>query len=300
MRRSPALLVPIALALCALGCSGSRSHLPDYSEWLHAGVDPQAEADALLAGLERAGYALASRIDGEGWIALDARRGEEVRAIRVVTSRGAALVLDSHEPDGVLPRHGRISLVAPARDLDADGDDEIVVGAEHGEQTCLLPFRVADDGEIRPLVPDLGELGPDACVESFRDVDENGRLEAIAVVRLPSLARAEIPAVDAPLELDEQGHFRAGPPAVRFVEQERAARAAALDAAVAEADVERVYRLAIELAALARIAGNATEAQLAAFDSAIARIAVGAAIAPDVEAARALIARGWTVAEPRE
>ncbi|MDQ3034172.1 MAG: hypothetical protein M3Y87_17320 [Myxococcota bacterium] len=299
MRCSLPRLRLLAIALCAAGCGGSGSQLPDYSEWLHAGVDPSAEADALLAGLERAGYALAQRIDGAGWVALEARRGDEMRAIRVVTSRGAALVLDSHEADGVLPRHGRISLVAPARDLDGDGGAEIIIGAEHGEQTCLLPFRVAEDGEISPLVPDLGELGAGACVESLRDVDGDGRLEAIAVLRLSLLARGEVPTVEAPLELDEHGRYRAGPPAVRFVEQERAARAQGLDVAVREVDAERVYRLAIELAALARIAGNGREAQLDAFDDAIGRIALDEQRTADVRAARIVIERGWSVPAPQ-
>jgi hypothetical protein len=264
------------LALAITGCGGQRSVLPDYSEWMQAGVDARAEADAIALGLERAGFRVHARLEGEGWVALDARRGE-LRAVRVVTSRGAALVLDSHEPDGVRTRHGAVELArpprAPSHDLDGDGRDEILVGARHDGRLCLLPFRVDAEGVVSPVPPELGELAQEgACLESFRDVDGNGRLEGIAVVRLGALARGEVPEVEVPLELDERHRFRRGPPPVRFVEEQRSTRTRALEEAVRAVDAERVYRLALELAALARIAGEGRAAQLATFDAAIARV----------------------------
>src|SRR5690606_20522857 len=115
---------------------------------------------------------------------------------------------------------------------------------------------------------------------SIRDVDGNGRMEGVAVLRLASLARGEdVPTIDAPLELDSQGRFRVGPPAVGFVAEARATRARALEEALLELDAERVYRLAIELAALARIAGNGRNAQLLAFDQAISRIVLTESLA---------------------
>lgn len=306
MRPPARLATLLSTAFWAIGCGGSGSRLPDYTEFLQAGVDPGAEADALASGLERAGFVIATRVETERWVALEARRGgdEGQRAIRVVTSRGAALVLDSHEPDGLLPRHGRIELLpsprAPSHDLDGDRRDEVLVGAWHGAQRCVLPFRVAEDGTIAPVPPELDVLGAGACIESFRDVDGDDRLEAIAVVRLPALARAEVPAVEAPLVRGQSGAFRAGPAPVRFVAEERARRERALDVAVRELDREEVYRLALELAALVRIAGSGRDAQLAAFDGAIARIVLDEAMAADVRRAREVIAHGWATTQEDE
>ncbi len=293
----PLLSCLLLFSSLACGCGGRRSLLPDYSEWLAVGVSPEAEADALISGFERAGYTLIERIDGAGWIAFEARRDPGLRAIRVVTSRGAALVLDSHEPDGVRPRHGRIELIPPphpsGHDLDGDGRDEIVVGAWHGDQRCLLPFRIRDTGEAHPLVPVLDELGPNACVEAIRDIDENGRMEGIAVLRMSELAHDVIPTIEAPLELDEHDRFRAGPPPVRFLVEERDRRARALEEAVRNVDIRQVYRLAIELAALSRIAGNTRDAQLQTFDEAISRVVWTEDFAIEVRAAREFIENSW-------
>ena len=285
----------------ASGCGSPRPGLPDYSEWMQAGVDPRAEADALTALLMRAGYDVRTRLEGESWVALDARRGEQ-RAIRVVTSRGAALVLDSHEADRVRVRHGLVELVPPPRgptshDLDGDGLDEVVVGARHEGRVCLLPFRVDATGVIAPVPPDLGDLaGAELCVESFRDVDDNGRLEGIAVLRLVDLARDEVPLVEVPLELDERHRFRVGPPPVRWIDEQRRARDAELESALRDVDPERVYRVAVELAALARVTGGDREAQLGAFDRAISRVVLTEPLARDVRTARSWIAEGWEVA----
>ncbi|AKF06668.1 hypothetical protein [Sandaracinus amylolyticus] len=291
--------LPLILALTMLaGCGGGqRSVLPDYSEWMHAGVDPRAEADAITAGLARAGYEAHARIEGEAWVAIDARRGEE-RAIRVVTSRGAALVLDSHEADRVRVRHGEIELVppprAPSHDLDGDGHDEIVVARVIEGRTCMLPFRIDAEGAIAPVPPDYGELADEhVCIESFRDVDGNERIEGIAVLRARALTRGDVPEVEVPLELDEHHRFRVGPPPVRWVEEQRRARDEELAAALQDADPERVYRIAIELAMLARVSGGDRDAQITAFDGAISRVVLTEAIARDVRIARDVIARSW-------
>ncbi|UJR80724.1 hypothetical protein [Sandaracinus amylolyticus] len=295
--------LPLIIALTTLaGCGGGqRSVLPDYSEWMHAGVDPHAEAEAIAAGLVRAGYEVHARIEGETWVAIDARRGEE-RAIRVVTSRGAALVLDSHEADRVRLRHGEIELVppprAPSHDLDGDGRDEIVVARRIEGRACMLPFRIDAEGTIAPVPPEYGELADEGvCIESFRDVDENQRIEGVGVLRANALARGEVPEVEVPLELDEHHRFRVGPPPVRWSDEQRRARDEELVAALQDADPERVYRIAIELAMLSRVSGGDRDAQIAAFDGAISRVVLTEAIARDARIVREVIARGW--AQPR-
>jgi hypothetical protein len=287
------VIVPL-LAWALAGCgAASGSRLPDYSEWLRVGVDPAAEASALTRVLEGAGYRIERRIDTSAWIAIEARRDER-RAIRVVTARGTALALDSHEDHGLALRHGEIELVPPAIDLDGDGRDEIVVGARAGDRLCLLPFRADDEGGIAPEAPDVSRLGDDVCVESFRDVGGDARPEGIAVVRARRVARETMPTVEAPLARDPSGGLRAGPPPVAWLAAERARRSAELDRALRSPDPEAVYRVAIELALLARIAGEGRDAQLEAFDGAIGRGVWTEDLAGAVRESRGFIERGWS------
>lgn len=307
MRRSrihPSVLAVLLLLVAAApmqapmqGCGGATTPLPDYSEWMHAGVDPRTESAALVEGLERAGFLVTKRLETDRWIAIEARRDPDQRAIRVVTSRGGALVLDSHETDGVQVRHGEIALLdpphAPSHDLDGDGTDEVVVAARSGDRDCALPFRIGEDGVVAPLLPDLRHLGDDVCVEAFRDLDADGRLEGIAVLRYPGLGRGEIPAIEVPVEIDATGRLRAAAPAISYLAQQRGAREGAIDDAIRAARPETVYRIAIELAALSRLDGGSRETQVRVFDAAIGRAVLTRDMVPDVLAARAFIQADW-------
>ena len=279
-----------------IGCAGRSSSGPDYSAWLRVGVDPIAEADAVLSALERAGYRRSRRLEAPAWSAFEARRGP-LRAIRVITARGVALALDSHEPDGLVPRHGAISLVEPssagAHDVDRDGADEIVIGAEIEGRTCLLPFRVDAEGAVSPRAPDLRSLGPDVCIEALRDVDGRGDVEAVVVLRAPSLRRAAMPSVEVPLEFDLEGIARVGTTPVGHLESERARAAEALRVALEAPDPESIYVLAIEAALRARGAGAAVVEQVEAFDRTLARAVIPRAMVADIVRARATVEGGW-------
>ena len=307
MRRSdlrPPLWLPaLALLAATSACGGSEGpRVPDYSEWLHAGVDPRAEAQALSEGLARAGFRETRRIEGERWVALEARTEDDRRAIRVVTRIGAALVLDSHDDRGLAVRHGAIELAVPplpeGHDLDRDGLDEIVVGARIDDRTCLLPFRVQEDDTVLPVPPDLGALEGDTCVERLEDVDGDGRLDGVAVVRFRDLARRDVPSIEVPLMLDLQARMRAGPPPIAWTAEQRGIRTRALQTARAARELDTVLRLAIELAALASTENASTETQLGIFDRAIAGMVWTIDLAGDVVAARRLIDAGWSPARP--
>lgn len=300
--RASSWTFPLAL-FAATACGGTQeSRLPDYSEWLHAGVDPRAEADALSEGLARAGFHETRRIAAERWVAIEARSDDDRRAIRVATRVGAALVLDSHEDGGMVVRHGAVELLAPplpgSHDVDGDGHDEVLVGARAGDRTCILPFRVQDDDTILPVPPDLGSLGPDACVERLEDVDGDGRLEGIAVLRISEPAGTEIPQIEVPLMLDGSARMRAGPPPVAWAAAQRGERTRALEAARAEHDLDAILRIAIELAAIARTENASIETQLGVFDRTIAGAVWTLDRADDVIAARHYLENDWALSPP--
>lgn len=281
----------VAMLLTFAACGGAGPHMPDYTEWIRAGVDPRLEADAIVAGLARAGFHETRRIETEAWIAIEARTADDRRAIRVVTRIGAALVLDSHEDAGLMMRHGQIELVDPplaqGHDLDGDAHDEILVGAEADDRLCLLPFRVAGDGTIAPVAPDLGALASEACVERLEDIDGDQRLDGIAVLRVRDLAPDLEARVEIPVMLDAHARMSATALPIAWSEREREARAVALERARTIHDARAVLRLAVELATIARIEGGSTQRQLAAFDRAIAGTVWPADLAEDAVSARA-------------
>ena len=107
------------------------------------------------------------------------------------------------------------------------------------------------------------------------------------VIRLPDLAGRSVPQIAVPHAATDGGAWVAQP-APDFVERERARRQRAL--AAGELDL---HRAAVELAALAHLAGEETGAQLAIFDQTI-----GAEVNAAASAARARIADGWRESEP--
>ena len=111
MHRAPPSSLALVLA-CACASSPQRSYVDEPSR-LVIGVDPEAEADAVVKQQEAHGYYEVLRLRGHAFTALgfaplrgDARDGR----VRVVTARGIALALDSLAPTVLTPVPGATRL----------------------------------------------------------------------------------------------------------------------------------------------------------------------------------------------
>src|SRR5687768_12724717 len=122
-----------AIAIALLTSCGSAPAPVDPLDWIAMGVDPEREADAVVGTLNRGGYVLERREIISSAVVLELRNSEDFRAIRVVTTRGVALSLDSLEPDGMRARDGAVRLFdLEQADVDRDGRDEIAIATERG------------------------------------------------------------------------------------------------------------------------------------------------------------------------
>ncbi|MBX3274151.1 MAG: hypothetical protein KF729_28045 [Sandaracinaceae bacterium] len=291
--------VRFALFAGVLGACAPAPEPVGVERFLRVGVQAREEADAVRARLEAAGWALTHEVETPRFVALAFARGDEERAVRVITSRGLAASLDSHEPDGVRRRHGRVTLAEPAaRDLDGDGVDELVVSREEEPLPCLAALRFDETGAARALADEAASLREGACVGRYEDVDADGALEAIVRLDWPALSLGEhVAAVEVPLALRD-GAFRADGLPAAFAERERARREAALAAARAAREVAQAADLALELAALAHLAGASIARQVERFDEALAGLVLTPHERDRVAAVRAVVAAGWRDVEP--
>jgi len=296
VRRFLVALLPSVLLACGASPRGA-----DGTRFLRVGVEPAAEADAVIGGLARGGWQLSQRQDGRSFVALAfAHEQPADTAIRVITVRGIAFVLDGSnlDPTGELSLAPRPS--GGDADIDGDGREEIIVarGDQGLGRRCLLVLRVTAPGVVVPIGAEPVRVAADECIEDLADVNGDGHPEAMVILRLYELARGPAPTVTLPLVL-ERDRFRP-PPAVmlrRWLVSERGRRAGTLAEARRALDVERAYLIAVELAALARHAGEAVSAQLTAFDGALLGLVLSPSQARSVAAARQQIISGWPLPE---
>lgn len=293
-------LVSILLA----SCGGPRRE--DVLErWIRVGVDPEREAGAVVRGLTLGGYRPTQRIEGDGFVALAfVREADGRRAVRVLTRIGVAVALDSHETDGVRVRHGAVRLVDPGvddHDVDGDGRPEVVVARDDADGTCIAVIRIAEDGRASAPPIEIEEIARGRCASSLEDVDEDGRLEAMAQLTWPALALTdrETPSLRVALAARDGG-WPAGAMPLGYEEREREARRAALAEARARLDVAAASRLGVELAALANLAGAPLASQAQRYDDALEGMVLREHERDRADAIRAYIASGWGVmpAEP--
>lgn len=276
-------------------CGGGEPARDPRWQFLAVGVRPAAEADRVQQTLEGGGWSLVSRVEGRTFVAQTFANDETGESsARVVTRRGIVLALDVPPSESAQP----IRLLEPPggdEDIDGDGNEEIVL-ARHDpahDRTCLGVVRViAEGGFLRPVPEDLSDLGDVVCLEDLEDLDDDGVLEGIAVVRLPELAREQVPAVRVPVALRDGRWVPTRAPA-GFWERQRARLEEAAAEARSARDVERAYVVAVERAALERAAGASVREQVVAFDRVLSGLVLTPGQARSIRAARAQVAGGW-------
>lgn len=268
-------------------------------DWLRVGVDPVEEARVVEGRLTESGWGTAQRVEGEGFVALAFEHPDGRRAVRVVTSRGVAVALDSHEPDGIRERHGPVSLVElDEADVDRDGRPEVVAARDQDGGRCIAILQVGGDGLVQVAPTDAEELAPGACPSALEDVDGDGVREVLVELRWPELALDEAaPTVRAALVADE-GAWRATGAPVSYLERETERRLGLLARARQRLDVAASARIAVELAALAHLGGASPAAQVRRFDDALAGMVLTEAEQARVAEIRAVLAAGWRAPEP--
>jgi len=278
MRRRSALL----FALLS-GCAPDPQPVQDPLDYLRVGADFEGDANTFAEQVRSEGWSVERIQHGRTFAALQAR-DEERALVRVWSRRGLVVAIDAPAPE----HWRRDVLLAPpteATDLDGDGHEELVIGATDDAmgRTCFAIVRIDGEGYAKEVTPTYVDLGGDGCVEGF----EAEPLRAVVVVRFPKLASRSVPQVPVPHGATESGEWIAQP-APDFVARERARRQRAHGAGELSP-----HRAAVELAALAHLAGEDTGAQLAVFDATI-----GAEVDAAASAARARIADGWRDPEP--
>lgn len=249
--------------------------------YLQVGVDMHAECDSVRASLGRAGLEILARLDTPSYCALSAASADGARtAVRVVTARGIAYSADG-ALDG-LPGATPVSLLAPPGGH--AGSELLVARAESPlARRCIDVVRVDARGEAESIPLALEALAAvvpideRTCIGEVLDLDGDGIAEAYVDVRAPALAAPGVgaPAVRVPLAPGPRGFAYVPPPATHW-ERERVRRAELLATARAARDFARAHTVGVQLALVARLAGEAASAQLAAYDESIAGLSIGA------------------------
>lgn len=279
MRPFRVLLPSLLLVACG---APSQGPFFDDQRYLVFGVEPDAEAAALVERFEAAGRKLLLRVRGHHFTALGFDDGNgHAAAVRVITSRGIELALDPPPGDGLHDPVAYRLLAAPiegTQDADGDGFEELFVerlvgGAREG---CIEPYRVRDAGFVDPVPVELAELQGLGCVEDLRDVDSDGRVEPWLVLRASPIDPAAALSVGLPLVADRHRFVArpAQPPAVSALVSQRTARELTLADARVAGDAGRAYRAALELELIARLSGVAKAERAKALQAALEGVAV--------------------------
>lgn len=300
-------------AILLLGVLGSASACasapagPFFNDdkYLRFGVDPSEEANAVIESQKERNYQLAHRLLGQHFTALGFMdKGGRSRAVRILTTRGVQVALDSRA-EGSLEQPTSYALLAPpikdTHDADHDGFEEVFVEERKPKESCVRVYRVRDVGFVDPVIVDTQLLGQEVCPRSVVDLDGDGVVELWSEVELGGfpIVGAAVPRLPLPLWADQHRFVaRANTrPQRAWLARERAQREAALARARKELDVATCYVLAVELAGLAYLEQGDPAARLAAFDAALNGLVLTPAQAAVNLKARDRIFREWS--EPK-
>ena len=284
-------LLSQALVCLACGSQGPGA-LEGTEELLRVGVDPSAEADAIEARLYDGGYRRRVRLDGETHSSLAMEHLETGEtAVRIVTKAGLALAVEA-PADTNRSAVGILDL--GALDLDGDGAEEVAVFAIDPARArrCIAIVRIDERWRAREVPLDTADLGGEPCIEAMDDVDGDGRPEAIVVVRYPELSMGTPPQVALPYAAPRWTPLPPGA-ARAFAREQSALRRETLATARQESDVREAYRIGVELAAIARFAGESADAQVHALRSSVEGLTLSSTVELALERVGAFIRRGW-------
>jgi hypothetical protein len=219
----------------------------DPLDYLRIGVDPGAEADALVEDLRKHGFEIGRRIDERDFVAFDAVRGPD-STVRIVTSRGPALSIQA--PDARWPERLWIELAAdPRPDFDRDGRHDVVVAIRQRERTCLAWAQVDADGYTSEVFRPREDWGESPCVIE---------IDASWPRLLLEVSVPDSPTPDARVQLSIKANARSwvlddSAAAVARWDREVERREQALEAAETRGDLPAAERLQTELAWLDRL-----------------------------------------------
>ena len=231
----------------ALACAVPEQPAQDPLDYLQVGVNPEAEADAVIADLERHGYVLGHKVVEDRYTAFGATRGPD-STVRVVTSRGPSFAAQT--PDVRAPRRVRVTLAQePRPDFDGDGVRDIVVASKEMRRTCLLWLQVAPEGFVATVFQPDTAWGDLPCV-----IDIDPRAERLFLeVTVPASATA-VSRVTIPIRRDHTGWIiDDGAEADAHFSKEVDRRNAMREAAAEAKDEALVARIDAELAWIRRL-----------------------------------------------
>lgn len=294
------LLCVVLSLLAACTKHDPRAHLRTELVFLQSGVRLEEEEQEVRRVLAQRALRVVSRLEGPGFIAVGAASRDGVHsAVRIISPRGVQVAEDAARDDLFAPSH--VSLLEHFGG--PHGNDYVFVATAripHARDAgCVNLYRVMRDGSVLSAVLDVGELGAGACVSNIAPGGARLRVR----IAFPALYALTTPQIDAELALVEPlvGQAPAAIPVAKIV----------ADAAWLEAERERlsVIRLSrapfserhgvgVARAAIARLAGQTTDAQIAAYRNAVHRVLPGSTEADAVSETVAYMARGWSEPEP--
>ncbi|MBW2190462.1 MAG: hypothetical protein JRG93_12895 [Deltaproteobacteria bacterium] len=208
---------------CLVACA-QPAPVQDPLDYLRLGVDPGAEADAVIEDLRKHGFEIGRRIDERDFVAFDAARGTE-STVRVVTSRGPSLYFDR------------------------DGQHDVVVTIRERGRTCLAWAQVDAHGYASEVFRPRIEWGESPCVIEI-DVSWPRLLLEVSVPNAPMLdARVRIPIKASA----RRWVLDPSPSATARWDQEVERRKQALEEAETRGDIPAARRLETELGWLDRL-----------------------------------------------
>lgn len=157
-----------AIVVCAflLGCAQPEPVVQDPLDYLHVGVDPREEVNAITNDLRLRGFIIGRRIDEAGYVAFDASNGVD-STVRIVTSRGPSFSIQV--PDVRWPTWLWVELASePRPDFNRDGTADVVISIRERGRACLGWVQVDANGFVSEVFRANPDWGESPCV---RQVD---------------------------------------------------------------------------------------------------------------------------------